>query len=250
MYTYAIIDDEENCRIALAELVKQHHPEWQLLFEARNGQIAFDMIQSLKSPPNLVFLDIQMPVCDGFSFLQKFEQPIPFPIIFTTAFDKYAIKAIKFSALDYLLKPIDGNELAEALNRFSKINTTVNQKQLAHIKSQLSTTNTFHKLAIPSLSEIIFIDTPNIVYLKSDNNYTTILTQDGKQIISSKNIGFYESILEPQEFFRVHNSYLVNLKKIKKYVRGKVSFIEMENGESIGVSSRRKEELLQLLYIV
>lgn len=242
-----IIDDEDNCRVALRELLKIHGPDFQLIYHTDDANQAYDLIQDGTFQPDVVFLDIQMPKCDGFSFLKKFAS-LPFQVIFTTAYDQYAIKAIRFSAIDYLLKPIDADDLVPAME---KCRAQVNKERnpASQFKNALASGNLFEKLAVHSSSEISFINTSDIVFFESSNNYTTVNLNDGTKILSSKNIGYYEEILDGLHFFRVHNSYIINIRKIKKYMRGKTGLIELDSGEQIAVSNRRKDELIKILNI-
>ena len=243
-----IIDDEDNCRIALRELLKTNAPDFQLIYHTDDANQAYSLITDGTFEPDVVFLDIQMPKCDGFSFLKKFES-LPFHVIFTTAYDQYAIKAIRFSAIDYLLKPVDIDDLVPALEKCRNAKQLKIQSSVSQFKNALSNGNLFEKLAIHSSTEITFISTLDILFFESSNNYTTVHLNDGTKIVSSKNIGYYEELLEGLPFFRVHNSYIINLKKIKKYMRGKTGLIELDNGEQIAVSNRRKDELVKILNI-
>ncbi len=242
-----IIDDEENCRIALEQLLKQNHPDVEVVLSASDALKTYELIQRKEVRADIIFLDIQMPNCGGFEFLQKFEK-VPFGVIFTTAFDQYAVKAIKYSALDYLLKPIDEAELRESLERFKRAKKN-NNKLLNEFSKNVKANKLFEKLAVPSLNEISFVALSEICYLKSDNNYTIITTTNERQFTSSRNIGYYEEILSEHSFFRIHNSYIINLGKVVRYVRGKSGFVEMQDGTTIAVSTRRKEEFLELLQV-
>ena len=245
MIRIAIIDDEENCRVVLRETIKQFAQDCIIVIDTYDANHAFELITKGGIIPDLVFLDIQMPGCNGFEFLKRFTE-IPFTIVFTTAYDQYAIKAIKYAALDYLLKPIDQDELIESIARYKQLKKPLNLTLLNHFKQQLSSNSQFDFLAVPSLTEIVFIPIDDILYLKSDNNYTQIVLNH-QQVISSRNLGYYEEILKGHHFFRIHNSFLINLKKLKKYVRGKTGYAEMQDGTCITISARRKEEFLDLL---
>ena len=190
-----------------------------------------------------------MPGGDGFTLLQQLSD-IPFKIIFTTAHDKYAIQAIKFSALDYLLKPIDNSELQIAIEKYREVKNTGSYSfSLNDFKKSLEQKKIFEKLAIPTPNDIRFIQVTKILYMESDNNYTTIYLENKESILSSKNIGYYEDILSGMNFFRIHNSFLVNLKKIERFIKGKNGSVQLENGVVIEVSVRRKDELLNILHL-
>lgn len=240
-----ILDDEENCRIGLRNLVKRLSPDMEIIMESDDAALVHQLITEGKIAPDLVFLDIQMPDCDGFEFLGKFSE-IPFQIIFTTAYDRHAIRAIRFSALDYLLKPIDAEELGAALNRLKGIEKNTDQPLVANLKSKINEGNLFGKLAIASQTAINFIETKNIIYFESQSNYTTVHLSGGEKLVSSKNIGYYEELLEGTSFFRIHNSYIINIERMKKYIRGKAGMIEMDNGQQLALSLRRKEAFLSL----
>ncbi len=240
-----IIDDERHCRVALMEILKMGNYNLEVIHETDNAEEAYQLIMAGTLKPDLVFLDVQMPSCNGFDFLRKFSH-IPFHIIFITAYEQYAIKAIKFSALDYLLKPIDIDDFSIAIQKFNHLSNEDDNPLINNFKQKLIGKTLFQKLAIASKEEIIFVDTNNIEYLKSDNNYTIIHLSNSNSLLSSKNIGYYDEILKDHYFFRVHNSYLINLKKIKKYHRGKAGLVEMENGEKITISSRKREEFVEL----
>jgi two-component system, LytTR family, response regulator len=244
-----ILDDEENCRVALRELIRQHVPGLEIIYHSDDANHVYDLVMDGTLKPDIVFLDIQMPKCDGFSFLKKFDD-LPFFVVFTTAYDQYAIKAIRFSALDYLLKPIDTNDLLAAVAKLKQGMTGSSIHPVNTFRKKLTEDNLFHKLAIPSISEINFVETQQIIYFESSNNYTTVYTDSGEKLISSKNIGYYEELLEGLYFFRVHNSYIINLKKIKKYMRGKTGLIEMDNGQQIAVSVRRKDEFIKMMNLM
>lgn len=240
-----IIDDEANCRVALKELLAKECPMVKVTAEFSSADEAYHYITTQQEPADLVFLDIQMNDLDGFDFLQKFER-LPFHVIFTTAYDQYAIKAIRFSALDYLLKPVDSDELRKAVEKYTR---EKDYNRLNEWKLAMRNHSFFDKLGIPSLSEIMFVRIDDIICIQSDNNYSLVHTQKGEKLVSSKNIGYYEELLSDLHFFRVHNSYLINLKKIKQYVRGKSAIVMMDNGMRLDVASRRKEEFLEMLYL-
>lgn len=242
-----IVDDEKNCIVALRELLHKYHPDVNIAAEFTSADEAYAFLSQPDNNSGLVFMDIQMPGCDGFSLLKKFEQ-INFNVIFTTAYDHYAIKAIKFSALDYLLKPIDPEELDAALQKYGTVlQTRKSALYMNDLNTRIHSGKFFDKLAVPSLSEIIFIPVEKIIYLESDNNYTLIHCVNGEQIVSSKNIGYYEELLNDLNFFRIHNSYIISLKKINRYIRGKTAMVELENGVTLQISTRRKEEFLEFL---
>lgn len=242
-----IVDDEPKSIQTLAILLENYYEDIEILATAHSMQSGLKVIEQHKGRIDILFVDIQMPEGDGFHLLQQIPA-INFRIIFTTAHDHYAIKAIKFSALDYLLKPIDNTELGSALNKYRAVkNEQRASASIINFKQALQQKKVFEKLAVSTLNEIIFIKLDDILYMKSSNNYTTLFFETGKQMVSSRNIGYYEELLEEHHFYRVHNSYLVNLKKVERFIKSKNGLIEIEGGKTIEVSARRKETLLEKL---
>lgn len=195
----------------------------------------------------MLYFWVEMPSGDGFSLLERFEK-IKFQIIFTTAFDDYAIKAIKFHALDYLLKPIDIDELRQAVG---KVEETILTKQDMESKysALIQTRKTEHsgKLALPIKDGIVYLSISEIVRVESDGAYSIFYTDNGKKHLSSKNLGEYEEILPSLGFFRVHRSHMINVKKVKKFIRSDGNFIEMEDGSMVEIARRKKDEFLELM---
>lgn len=244
-----IVDDEPKCVQTLSLLLNQYYDDIEILDSAHSMSAALEIIEKHKGQIHILFLDIQMPGGDGFAILQRIPD-INFKIIFTTAHDQYAIKAIRFSALDYLLKPIDNKELKLALDRFRSFMPAAGVPEhnpINEFKRTLQQKNIFNKLAIPTLTEIKFVELDKVLYLESDNNYTTIHIERKQQLISSKSIGYYEELLVSSHFFRVHNSYLVNLKRISAYIKGRGGHLVLDDGEQIEVSVRKRDELLKML---
>lgn len=242
-----IIDDEPKCVELLYLMLENFHSDIHVLGTANSMEKGLLLIEKHKAALQILFLDIQMPGGDGFTLLQNISN-ITFKVIFTTAYDKFAIKAIKFSALDYLLKPIDLKELEIALEKFRTPEKNIaGQNSLDAFKTGLQQKTMFKKLAIATLSEIKFINLEKITYLESDNNYTTVYIENKQRLVSSKNIGYYEELLEGNDFFRINNSYLVNLKKIERFIKGKTGSVELEDGKILQVSASKKEQLLKLL---
>ena len=201
--------------------------------------------------PALVFLDVQMPHMSGFDLLQHLDT-INFSVIFVTAFDKYAIKAIKFSALDYLLKPIDIDDLQKAIRRFKEIKTpdhTANQLRNM-FKNVTHQDGAFEKLAVPTLQGLEFLKVGDIIFCEADGNYTMVHLRDKQQLLVSKTLKEFENLLEESGFCRIHHSYLVNLAHIEKYERGEGGSVTMTDNYHIDVSRRKKDELLRRIKLV
>lgn len=245
MITVILIDDEAKGRLALREKLSAYCPQVQVLAEASNGKDALLLIQHHK--PQLIFLDIEMPRMNGFEMLNALPEK-NFQVIFTTAYDQYAIKAIKYAAFDYLLKPIDIEELKAAVEKISTKEThqTSNQAELLqqnlqHPKKQLN------KLAIPTLEGLLFFDINDIIHLEANSNYTFIHFSGKPKITASKTLKEFEEILPEETFFRTHHSHLINLNYIKRYIKGDGGQIELQNGTYVDVSRRKKEEFLKAI---
>jgi len=245
MITAIIIDDEAKGRLALREKISAYCPSVQVLAEASNGQEALILIQ--QHNPQLLFLDIEMPRMNGFEMLSELPEK-KFHLIFTTAYDQYAIKAIKYAAFDYLLKPIDIEELKTAVARIADKETGETKKQMEllqqniqHPKKQLN------KLAVPTLDGLLFYDINDIIHLEANSNYTQIFFNNQTKILASKTLKDFEELLPQDIFFRVHHSHLINLNYIKKYIKGDGGQIELQNGTYIDVSRRKKDEFLKAI---
>lgn len=239
-----IIDDEEDARKVLSLSLKKFCPEIEILALCESPIEGLEKIGSLK--PNLVFLDVQMPNMSGFDVLEKIPK-IDFEVIFVTAFDRYAIKAIKFSALDYLLKPIDVDDLISAVEKVKRkqIGKASNYESL--LKNIKKGNEKLERLAIPSDNEIILQELKDIVYCSADGSYTILHLIENKRIVVSKNIKEFENILPETDFCRIHHSTMVNMRQVVKYIRGDGGYVLMKNGDHLDVSRRKKEGFLKLL---
>jgi two-component system, LytTR family, response regulator len=239
-----IIDDEKKGRESLNLLIEKYCPDVKIIAIASNAEDGFEMIKA--TTPDLIFLDIEMPNGNGFSLLNRFEE-ITFEIIFTTAYDNYAIQAIRHHALDYLLKPIDIDELRSAVENAKNAidqKTDVNRYSDFIAERKLESNS---RIALPIKEGIVYLNISEIIRVESDGSYSTFFSSDGKKYVVSKNLGEYEEILPGKEFFRSHKSHLINIKKVKKYIRTDGYFAEMEDGSMIEISRRKKDEFLQLM---
>ncbi|RRB00906.1 LytR/AlgR family response regulator transcription factor [Larkinella rosea] len=249
-----IIDDETNAREALTNLLKLICPEVEICGEAKNADLGIELIK--KERPNLIFLDIQMPGKSGFEMLSSFEK-VDFGVIFTTAYQEYAIRAFRFSAIDYLLKPIDPEELQTAVERFKSKVGSVNPQQLQILQEQIETTpslrlvqrkkNDNQRIALPTAEGIHFVQMTEIIQCESLGSYTKFHLVKGPAIVVSRLLKEYEEILDNYYFFRVHQSNIINLEHIKRYVKGDGGQVWMSDNTEIEVSRRRKDEFLSLL---
>ncbi len=238
-----IIDDVELCSDELQDLLIQNEPDIEVLAICNNGREGLQKIDELK--PDLVFLDVEMPGMNGFEMIRQVPV-VNFDVIFTTAYEKYAISAIKHDALDYLTKPIEANALHEAMLRLKKRR----EKKQTQRKLELidhHTERSLDSLAIPTMEGLIFIGLEDIVRCESDGKYTRIFMKDNAKIISSHTLGDFEELLQKHGFFRIHKSFLINLKHLKKYIRGEGGQAVMSDGSVLDISRRKKDELLQLV---
>ncbi len=244
LYTAIIIDDEPN----VATLLKNHLAEYPQIQVAAICHSAIEGIKAVKEhQPALVFLDIEMPGGNGFDFLEAFTD-IPFHIIFTTAYNEYALQAIKFSALDYLLKPIAADDLKTALDKFFRLTgKSLKTEQLHYLIENVNQPVMPNKIAIPEPDSITFVDVSDIIRCKSEGSYTQVFLKHDKKILASKSIGDFEDILQHAGFFRIHRSHLININEIKKYVKGEGGYIILSDGSEVEVSRRKKQAFLELI---
>jgi len=238
-----IIDDEPDCVKLLALQLKMYCPQVQVVAECTESETGFTKIKELL--PDIVFMDIEMPVMNGFQLLEKIGA-IKFSLVFVTAYDQFAVKAFRFSALDYLLKPIDGKDLKAAVEKAEQ-RLYPQAQQLSLLKEQMhgGIKNLPDKIALPYQNGVIFAEIKNVIYCESDNNYTRFYTEDGKKYVVAKTLGDIQEILEERNFLRIHRQYLINLSHIKKYVRGEGNYVIMSNDQSVPVARNQKERLIE-----
>lgn len=240
--TIIVDDDIRNIRV-LRGLLGEFCQQVQVIGEATGIKEAVTLVKTSK--PQLLFLDIEMPYGNGFQLLDTL-MPVDFEIIFITAYDNYAIKAIRYCALDYLLKPVNISELLNAVQRVSEqIESKEKNLRLQVFVDSLKTRqNEMQKIAIPGMDGLNFVDMKNIVRCESERNYTHVFLVNGKKITTTRTIGEFEDILPEGIFFRIHNSHLINLNCIKKYFKGRGGYVVMEDDTSIEVAARRKDDFL------
>ena len=237
-----IIDDEAHCIQTLAMLLKEYCSEVKVIKQCAGSEEGLATIEELK--PDLVFLDIEMPGMNGFELLEKVTD-IDFEIIFTTSYDQYAIKAIRFSALDYLLKPVDPEELQRAVNRAGQRKQNQFPQQFEILLQKLhQPVSPVQKIALPTMEGLQMIPVSSIISCASDSNYTLFFLKNTQKLVVSRPLKEMEELLEEYHFLRVHNSYLVNLNEIDKYVKGEGGYLVMTDGTYIDVSRSKKEVLL------
>ncbi len=242
MLKAVIIDDEPDCVKLLALQIKMYCPQVQVMAGCTSSEDGLLKINELM--PDIVFLDIEMPVMNGFQLLEKIPV-INFSLVFVTAYYQFAVKAFRFNALDYLLKPIDGKDLKAAVDKALQQKPDV--QQLHAMKQQMGAGEKYHpdKIALPYQNGVTFVEIKNVLYCEADNNYTRFYTDGGQQYLVCKTLGDIQEVLEERNFLRVHRQYLVNLDHIKKYVRGDGNYLIMDNGTSIPVARNKKEKLVE-----
>ncbi len=244
MITAVIIDDEIKKANYLKEIIERNINHILLKGIATNAEDGIKLI--LSEQPSIVFLDIELQTSTGFDLLNQIKD-INFSVIFTTAHEHYALKAIKFAALDFLLKPIDEDELKIAVNKAIKQqNESSVNKNIEVLINNLTKKNDQKKIAISTNTGIIVIEIKEIVYCKADGPYTTIYFATG-ELISSTHLKEFENLLVEFGFFRLHKSYLVNLSEIKKYKKSEDAYVIVSNGHQVNVSDKKKDELIQKL---
>jgi two-component system, LytTR family, response regulator len=238
-----IIDDELHCLESLSLLLRDHCPEVQLIEQCHSARKGLEAIEKFK--PGLVFLDIEMPVMNGFELLEQLSS-ISFAVIFTTSYDQYAIKAIHVSALDYLLKPIDPKELVIAVKKVQEERHLPLAEQFQMLLNQIQGRGGFSKIAVPTAEGFELIYAEQVTYCEASDNYTHFFLKNKTKIIACRSLKEIEEQLQGFCFFvRVHNSYLVNLNEVIRYVRGEGGYLVMTDGTSVNVSRSRKEALLK-----
>ena len=240
-----IVDDEPYCCETIATLLGDYCPGIEVTGIYNNGSDALSAI--LQQQPALVFLDVEMPKMNGFEMLERLPH-VNFDIIFTTSYDQYALKAIRFSAIDYLLKPIDREELQKAVQKvIHRSQRTIAQQVEILMQKLHQPAKSINKIALPTMEGLQMIPVDSIISCESDSNYTILFFAGKKKLIVSSTLKEIEEVLEDHSFARVHRSYLVNLNEVEKYVKGEGGYLIMSDGSMVDVSRNKKELLLKKL---
>lgn len=242
-----IVEDEKMSRETLRRMLDKYCPAVEVVAEADGYRKGMEEIR--KNPPDVVFLDIQMPDGSGFRLLEEIGE-ISFEVIFTTAFDQFAIKAIKYSALDYLLKPIIPQDLIDAVERVEKRKEQARKrKNLDLLAQNLKTEDEFRNKIVLSTSDMVHvIHVDDIIRCESDNYYTYFYFRDGRKLLVSKTLKENEELLSHHNFIRPHKSHLVNVKYIKNYIRHDGGYILMTDGSKVPVSRRKKDKIMEIIF--
>lgn len=235
-----VIDDELQSVELLARELSTHCPQVQVVGKTTSSEEGLRLIQVLQ--PDLVFLDIEMPRMNGFQLLEKVGE-IFFQLIFVTAYNEFAVKAFRFSALDYLLKPVDAEELQQAVRKAAR-QQRVDGRQLDLLKQQLQHRRPTDKLAVPYQNAIIFLPLQEIIYCEADNNYTKVIASENRHYLLARTLKEVTQTLEDRNFLRIHREYMINLDQVKKLLKGEGWYLVMANGESIPVSRNQRDSLL------
>ncbi|MES2775799.1 MAG: LytTR family DNA-binding domain-containing protein [Bacteroidota bacterium] len=239
-----IVDDELHCREVLRILLEMHCPEIEVLQECEDGYIALEAIK--QHEPEIVFMDIEMPGMNAFDTLQQMTD-INFNIIFTTAYDQYAIKAIKFSALDYLLKPIDADELVAAIAKAKLQAQPTQMQQVEQLQHHLQQPEEDFKLIISNAEGSFFIPPAEIIYCEGRNNYTHFFLTRDRKIVCGKTLKEFENILCSHGFLRIHKSLLANMQFIERFSASRTAVV-LKDSTVLEVSRRRKDEVVNALF--
>jgi len=241
-----IIDDEHRVRKSLEKLVTRNCPNVRLIAEADGVQSGVKAIK--RYHPDLVLLDIKMDDGTGFDMLKQLE-PVDFKVIFITAYDQFAIKAFRFSALDYLLKPVDPDDLAKAVGKAEKLVMHDLNQQLGTLEDNLqSQDKSKKKIILKTFDNIHLVKLTDIVYCESQDNYTNFHLMNEKKILVSNTLKEYDEMLSEYGFFRAHKSYLINLIHIDRFEKAEGGSIVLINEIKLPVASRKKDQLLEMIY--
>lgn len=240
-----LIDDESNSLEMMEWLLKTYCPQVKVEAMCNSAESGIEAINKYK--PDLVFLDIEMPHMNGFDMLEKFDK-LFFDVVFCTAYDQFAIKAFKYSALNYLLKPVDPDDLKETIRRIEEKKVIPSREQLELLMQGIRNTQkpTVSRIALTTGEGLLFVTTSDILYCTADSNYTSVVLKGGKKILVSKVLKDIDEALQGPDFFRIHNSYLINLNHISKYVRGDGGYVVMADGVTVSISRSKRQEFMEL----
>jgi len=235
-----IVDDEQGNRELLSKMLADHCSQIGSVALASSVKEAEQQLQ--KGDIDVVFLDIEMPNENGFDLLNKYKD-INFKVIFVTAYDAYALKAIKYSALDYLLKPVDKEELVAAINKLDQLESQKVKIDLLNYNLQ---NDSERRIALATQDEVLFVKVSHIVRLQAEANYTKVFFKNESPVLLSGNIGHFEKLLNDQNFYRSHQSHLINLRFVKKYVKTEGGYFVMADNSEVPISRIKKEEVKRL----
>lgn len=240
-----LVDDEKNALEMMEWLLQTYCPQVEIQAMCNSAEQGIEAINKLR--PDVVFLDIEMPRMNGFDMLETFDK-LFFDVVFCTAYDQFAIRAFKYSALNYLLKPVDPEDLKATIQRIEERKTIPTREQfnllLQNMKQAVKTTP--QRIALTTNDGLIFVPTADIIYCEAESNYTNVVLTGGKKILVSKVLKDIDEALSGPDFFRIHSSFLINVNRIKKFVRGDGGYIIMDNDANISISRSRKQEFMEM----
>jgi len=245
MIRCVLIDDESNSLEMMEWLLKTYCPQVQIEAMCNSAEKGIEAIE--KHKPDVVFLDIEMPHMNGFDMLEHFDR-LSFDVVFCTAYDQFAIKAFRYSALNYLLKPVDPEDLKETIRRLEERKSSPSKEQIELLLQNIHTQQkpTVQRIALTTGDGMIFVSTSDILYCQAESNYTAVVLEGRKKVLVSKVLKDIDEALAGPDFFRIHNSYLINLNKIKKFVRGEGGYVIMEDNATVSISRSRRQEFMEL----
>ncbi len=242
-----ILDDEQPSIETLQWKLQNYCPGVEVVATFDDPVKAVEYLKT--TPPDLLFLDIEMPHLNGFDVLEELGGNLPFDVIFTTAYDQFGIRAVKASALDYLLKPVQNKDLKEAVEKHLRKKT----QRPAQIENLLDNVRSERKngkpgkIALATKESIEFVEPGEVVCCVSDSNYTMVYLTDGRKRLISRTLKEFEDLLTPYHFYRPHNSHLVNLDRVREFIRGDGGYLVLENGMKVPVSKQKREGLMEVL---
>jgi len=240
-----LVDDETDSLEVMQMLLKTYCPQVKVEAVCNNAEQGIEAINRFR--PDVVFLDIEMPNMNGFDMLEKFDK-LFFDVVFVTAYHQFAIRAFRYSALNYLLKPVDADDLTDTIRRIETTKSAPLKEQMELLLQSVHNTanQTIGRIALTTSYGMLFVETSNIIYCESDNNYTSVKMTDGKKITVSKTMKEIDDTLSGPDFYRIHNSFLINLNHIKKFVRGEGGYVIMDDDTMVGISRTKKQAFLEL----
>ena len=240
-----LIDDESNSLEMMEWLLTTYCPQVKIEAMCNTASKGIEAINEYK--PDLVFLDIEMPHMNGFDMLETFDE-LFFEVVFITAYQQFAIKAFRYSALNYLLKPVDPDDLVKTIEKIEKKKMPLLKEQIQLLMQQIHghEKQTVQKIALTTSDGMLFVSTSDIIFCESDSNYTWVNLTDGRKILISKPMREIDETLSGPDFYRIHNSFLINLNHIKKYVRGEGGYVIMANDSHVSISRTKKQEFVDL----
>ena len=239
-----LVDDESNSLEMMEWLLNTYCPQVKIEALCNGAESGLQAIAKYR--PDVVFLDIEMPHMNGFDMLEQFDK-LYFDVVFCTAYDQFAIKAFKYSALNYLLKPVDPDDLKETIRRLEQKRSVPTREQMELLINGMRNTQrpATNRIALTTSDGMIFVSTADILYCEAESNYTCVVLQN-KKILVSKTLKEIDEALAGGDFYRVHNSFLININHIQRFVRGDGGYVVMNDGKSVSISRARRQEFMEL----